>query len=551
MTKLLPLGKIWTVCCVVSILVAHGARGEDSGLIGRWKLSGDAKDSSGQGHDAINHGADLTAPGPDGKANGAARFDGTGAFLEVPATESLKLGKGDFTITLRAHTDRELDDVVGDLVSKFDPAARRGFNWCIKDGYGCVGSQANFRNIQFGIDNGTEPKWTDCGKPGNSIYVFALTVFDGQLFAGICEPGKDETGHVYRYAGGSKWIDCGSLDKSNAVTALAVYDGHLYAGTGHYQLQGTRLKNSPNTTFGGKIFRYESDGHWTDCGRLKDAEGVGALCVFRGQLYASSMYDRNQYRFAGDNEWVPIASGVWVYAMGVFNHNLYGTCWNQCSVFRFDGKSWSDPATLEPLGQTYSFESHKGDLVCGTWKRAHVWRTHDGKNWTDSGRLGEELETMGMAVYNGKLYGGTLPLAQVYRLDDSATWTLTGRLDYTDTPFRRAWSMALYQGKLFCGVVPTGHVHALTAGANVSYDRELESGWKHLAAVKQGDHLKLFVDGKQVAESTIANPSDLDLANNEPLKIGFGENDYFRGSLSDVRLYGKALSADEIAKQNQ
>ena len=107
--------------------------------------------------------------------------------------------------------------------------------------------------------------------------------------------------------------------------------------------------------------------------------------------------------------------------------------------------------------------------------------------------------------------------------------------------------MALFQGKLFCGVLPSGHVHALTAGAAVSYDRELEPGWKHLAAVRQADRLKLFVDGQQVAESSTFDPSAFQLDNEQPLRIGFGGNDYFCGSMSDLRLYGRALTPEEIA----
>ena len=54
------------------------------------------------------------------------------------------------------------------------------------------------------------------------------------------------------------------------------------------------------------------------------------------------------------------------------------------------------------------------------------------------------------------------------------------------------------------------------------------------------------MDGKSVAKST-AGAAALDLTNDRPLRIGFGPHDYFRGSLSDVRLYGRALDAEEIA----
>ena len=60
--------------------------------------------------------------------------------------------------------------------------------------------------MHFGIDAGSEPKWTDCGRPGDAVYVMALAVHAGRLFAGTCEPGKDQAGHVYRYAGGTRWL---------------------------------------------------------------------------------------------------------------------------------------------------------------------------------------------------------------------------------------------------------------------------------------------------------------------------------------------------------
>ena len=121
---------------------------------------------------------------------------------------------------------------------------------------------------------------------------------------------------------------------------------------------------------------------------------------------------------------------------------------------------------------------------------------------------------MGMAVHNGKLYAGTLPLAEVYRYDGGTRWTRTGRLDLTpDVRYRRAWSMAVFDGRLFCGTLPSGRVHALEVGQSVTYDRALPPGWKHLAAVREGGRLSLFVDGKRVASSSRSNASPLDLTN--------------------------------------
>src|SRR5262245_43992142 len=109
-----PLHKTIVNFLLFATLVISTAHGEDRGLIGHWKLAGDVKDSSGHGNDGKNHGVDLTAADRNGRASGAARFNGTDAFIEVPSSKSLRLGTGDFTLTAWVHTTRELDDVVGD-----------------------------------------------------------------------------------------------------------------------------------------------------------------------------------------------------------------------------------------------------------------------------------------------------------------------------------------------------------------------------------------------------------------------------------------------------
>lgn len=521
-------------------------------LVGHWPLAGDTRDVSGLGHHGLNRGADLAAPGPGGMPGGAARFDGQAAWIEVPAGPALQLGRGDFTLTAWVHTDAVLDDVLGDLVSQYDPAARRGFTWCLKNGPGMTTSQANDRNLCFGIDSGTEPTWRDGGRPGNAVYVMALAVHDGQLFAGTCEPGKDEAGHVHRSTGDGQWTDCGSPDRCNAVTALAVYQGHLYAGVGRYRLAGSALPESPNPHLGGGVYRYAGDGQWTDCGKLPGIEAVGGLVVYRGSLYASSLYrPAGLFRYTGGRTWVPCptpADGRRVGPLGVYNGHLYAGTYDGCAVFRFDGDRWEDLGALEPTGQTYAFEVHAGKLHVATWPNGKVYRHEEGMRWTDLGRLGEEKEVMGMAVYNGKLYAGTLPLAEVYRHDGGTTWTRTGRLDQTpDVRYRRAWSVAVYGGRLFCGTLPSGRVHALTAGVCVTHDRGLAPSWQHLAAVRQGNRLQLVVAGRLAATSPAAAGAILDVSTQEPLRIGLGSHDYFRGSLSDLRLYRRALPVAEIA----
>jgi hypothetical protein len=51
-----------------------------------------------------------------------------------------------------------------------------------------------------------------------------------------------------------------------------------------------------------------------------------------------------------------------------------------------------------------------------------------------------------------------------------------------------------------------GRVHTMEAGKGVSNDRDLGPGWKHLAAVKRGGRLELWVDGAKASESTPFGP---------------------------------------------
>ena len=101
-------------------------------------------------------------------------------------------------------------------------------------------------------------------------------------------------------------------------------------------------------------------------------------------------------------------------------------------------------------------------------------------------------------------------------------------------------------GKLFCGTLPSGHVMSLEAGKSVTYDRALSPGWHHLVAVRDTGRLQLYIDGNRVAESDAFDPSQYHLSTDGPLKIGFGQHDYFNGRMKDLRIYSRALSADDI-----
>ncbi len=350
--------------------------------------------------------------------------------------------------------------------------------------------------------------------------------------------------------GGTEWVDCGSPDAANSVFALAVFNGRLYAGTARYRASGSALPDSPNQNPGGVVYRYEGGKQWTPCGRLGDANEVYALAAYRGSLYAIPLYSEGVFRLEADGTWAHcgIPGERRSMALAVFNGHLYSTGNERAGVWRYEGgTNWADCGQQPDVTQTYSVAIHGGKMYVGTWPAGSVFRYEGERTWTDCGRLGEEKEVMGMMVYNGKLYAGTLPLAHVYRCDGQAGWTSTGRLDTTpDVTYRRAWSMAIYQGRLFAGTLPSGHVFSIEAGRNVTYDHELAPGWRHLAAVRARDTLRLYVDGSLVAVSAAFDPADFNISSDEPLQIGFGAQDHFKGSISDLRIYDRALGDAEV-----
>jgi hypothetical protein len=526
-------------------------------LLAHWKLAGDFQDSSGNNLHATSRGVvfetDFSGPSPI-----SAAFRGKGEFLSVPHSDLLKLGTADFSLSLWVHTEQALNDEIGDLVSKFDPVKRAGFQISVRNNTGVTTSLTNERQLQFGIDSTTEPKWTDLGRPGgeSSIVPFSLAEFDGKLFAGTCEPAKNGKGDVYFLNEKREWQRIPVPHLANTVSSLAAHDGNLYAGTAKYRVAGSALAESENLNLGGQLFRLNpaQDG-WIPIGQLPDTQGIGGMTAFQGQLYASSLYKpAGFFRYAGGDKWtsLPTPNGKRAVTLGVYNGYIWAGGYDEGHVYRFDGETWTDMGRVGDNTQTYSFAIHEGRLCVGTWPSGKVFRLTEQNTWEDIGRLGEELEVMAMLVHNGKLYAGTLPLADVHRYDGGQTWTKIKQVDLTpDVKFRRVWTMTQHRGQLVCGTLPSGHVHALETGASVMSGKPIRAGWRQITAVKEKSRLSLYVDGVLQGTSTDFDSAQLDLSNQEALRIGAGSGDTFQGRMSDVRLYQGALTAEEIARMQR
>jgi hypothetical protein len=541
----------------------------DEGLIAHWPFAGDCEDHAGHGLVVQNHGVDLDAIGPQGKP--VAAFNGEDAFIKVQDHPVLQLGKDDFTIAAWIQTDAEDGDVVGNLISKFDPGTRKGVQLYISTNTGVTSTaQPNYRNLHFGIDDGRlDPQWADCGRPGNAVLITALKVFKGALYAGTLEIGADEMGHLWRYEGGGRWMDLGNPLGCNVVHSVAEFNGELYAGVGCYNCPGSLLGATRNLTPGGKVYRVTSDGRWVYCGQpgAEDAtpeevpiygytsgkaDDVFALTVYRGNLYCTSAHRRGAFVYEGGENWKYIGPEHKMTTFTVYHGGLY-TVVATGPVYRYEGGSkWSYCGRPGTRGKLYSGVTYGGQLYVGLWPEGEVCRYEGGEEWAPGRRVRYEREIMAMVLYNGKVYVGALPMANVYRMDGEG-FTFVGNLDASPVQLRRVWSMAVYQGELFAGTLPSGHVYSIAAGKMATWDHAFPAGWHHVAAAKEGGVLRVYVDGRPVATSadkahpTGFSPGDYDLDNDQPLQIGFGSYDYYRGLMSDLRLYKRALAGEEMA----
>lgn len=486
---------------------------------------------------------------------GIAPADPPAPILHVPQGEDipadaprLRPGRGPFTAAAWIECGEGL---AGDVLSQFDASTRRGWHVSVVTNAGCTSGQANDRQLQFGVDDGRPPgPPEDCGRPGEAVLVFSLCAFRGELFAGTCETGVAGRGRVFRYEGDRSWRDCGLADEANAVSALAEHAGRLFAATAHYRLRGSALPESENATPGGRIYRYEGEGRWSLGAPLPDVEAVNGLVSYRGQLYASSTYAPGVWRSTEGRAWEAIGTpgGRRVEALAAFDGALWGGGYDAAEVYRYAPEAgWRIATALADNTQTYGFGVFQGRLHVGTWPSGRVFRREADGRWTDTGRLGQEKEVMPLAYYQGSLWGGTLPAAEVHRFDGE-TWRLAAQLDATpEVTYRRVWSMAVHQGRLFCGTLPSGRVLALRAGRSATVDAPREAGWHHVAAVRDADHLRLYVDGRRAASERF-DAGDLDFETDAPLRIGRGNYQPWPAGLADVRVYNQALDDDAIAE---
>jgi len=579
---------VWLVVACTG-LWSYGAMAEDATptkttaakLVAHWPLRKDGHDIVGSAHGV------ATSVGFGGEKG--ATFNGRDSRIEIPDTKVLDVGTRDFSYSLWARCQRPMVSTLGELLSKFDPATRRGINLHVAGSSPAYCAMSDTRHVHFGIDDAYLSPWEDHGKPWptNSL-ISSLIVFEGELYCGIADAERaEDKARMFRLAkdkktGKSTWVDCGRLgDDPNhhSVMSMIVHDGKLYAGTGIWDwvqaLGGLKDAPPPGSTH---VFVYEGGTRWRDLGEVgKGGSRVLTLASFNGDLYAGldSAGQGHAYRYVNE-KWVDCGApdGKNFECFLPWGGTLYaGTHGN---IYEYGGEqNWKRIGTApHDINQIHSMQVFGGKLLLGTWPQGYVLRHGGGETWSPIGRLGlpenpKERpcnEVMDLTVYNGKLYAGLIPKAEVYRYESDGNWKVLGSLaqrpDWEEgvtATWVRITCVSAFQGRLFAGTgscqgrsldAPVdsslGRVHSLQAGQVVSHEHDIGGEWTHIAAVRKGPSLELYVNGKLSASSQLREGAPFDLSNDVPLSIGFGAQNFFHGQIADVQLYDGALDTGAI-----
>ncbi len=536
-------------------------------LRARWMLSGNCEDRLGMCHGT---GEGITfGPGPDGRPDGAALFNGIDSRITIPDSPQLRLGARDFTVACRVRPESDMKCLFGDILSKSDPVHRTGLTLGMQGSAPAYSGTGNTPYLYFGIDDGYLGPIEDHGKPcASNALVSNLVVHEGQLYCGIADAADPEqAARVFRWTGGTEWEDCGRLGCDSSVRSamsLIVHDDQLYAGTGTWDW--VKCFDPKTATGPTHVFRYRGGTDWEDLGRIGDGTRVLCLGSFGGNLYAGIDSEGGGRCFRYDGErWHDCGSpdGRNLECLLPFQGQLHAA--THGNVWRHEGgEEWTqignDP---HDINQIHSMCVYEGALTLGTWPQGYVLRYAGAGDWEIMGRLGLEEgrypcnEVMDLLVHNGKLYAGLIPKAQLYRYESDGNWTLlhslAGREEWDEEDVNtwcRITTLTSHRGALFAATGSCrgrredvdsagqlGRVVSMKAGWMTSCERRVDSEWMDVVVQRQGRELTIHVNGELCGKTERPGEGYFDIDNGIDLTIGRGAQGSFYGKIADVRVY--------------
>jgi len=138
-----------------------------------------------------------------------------------------------------------------------------------------------------------------------------------------------------------------------------------------------------------------------------------------------------------------------------------------------------------------------------------------------------------------------------------AAWVRSAAPERTMTllsrPGHAGWEIRLLAGGrlAFCFSVAAGALACDRGGVSASVP--MTQGWHHIAVVRDATSLKLYVDGRLVADHSLAGYANPVVANDDPAPItrlgaDIDGTSRFAGLVDEVALFRRALTAGDIAE---
>src|SRR2546426_10796669 len=203
----------------------------------------------------------------------------------------------------------------------------------------------------------------------------------------------------------------------------------------------------------------------------------------------------------------------------------------------------SAKAQTSGLVAAYGFSEGAGPTVADASGNNHTGTLGGGVTWTAAGRYGSAL------VFNG---AGFVTIPDTAALQLTTAMTLEAWV--SPTTVSSVWRDVIYKGNDNYYLSGTSTNASWPAGGGTFGGTTIETygtaavavnTWTHLAVTYDGATVRLYVSGVQV--SSLARTGSLATSTN-PLQIG-GDSiwgQYFQGTIDEVRVYNRALSAAEI-----
>jgi hypothetical protein len=160
----------------------------------------------------------------------------------------------------------------------------------------------------------------------------------------------------------------------------------------------------------------------------------------------------------------------------------------------------------------------------------------DGKRYLDAGDIGD------FGFYD------SFSCAAWIRMDEICGGTILSRM--VDTPEGEGYSLSLEEGRIHVRLVKRWLDDALRVATKSPLPTR---GWHHVLMTYDGTRvakgIRVYVDGEPSEMTVLLDDLNQSFQAKEPFRIGAGRgpDHRFHGLISDVRLYGDALSADEAA----